>query len=55
MTENKYCKNCTNAKPKPDKIVALWYCGKHRRFITEHAMAFAKRKDCKDYTERSKN
>ena len=54
MTENKYCKNCINAKPKPDKTVALWYCGKHRRFITKHAIASVKGKDCKEYTERVK-
>ena len=50
----KYCKDCVNAKKKLEHD-ALWFCGKHRRFITEHSCVSALvDKDCKDYQEVTK-
>lgn len=46
----KFCKDCTNAKHRTNET--LMYCGKHRRFITEHTMAYANildQKECGDY------
>ena len=53
--ETKFCKDCINAKPKhPDWETAIWYCGKHRLYITEHTCySFIYDKDCKDYGRRS--
>lgn len=48
-----YCKNCIRAKRKAGKIL-MWYCGKHRLYITEHTTADIYRKDskpCPDYQE----
>lgn len=57
MTEERqYCKDCINAKPKPDRITALWYCGKHRQFITQYTCVSALLdRDCKDYVRRTTN
>lgn len=47
-----YCKDCIKAKPKTDRT-ALWFCGKHRRFITEHSLATLNYEtQCKDYEKR---
>lgn len=40
------CCQCENAKPKESftdkegKVHQLWYCGKHRQFITELTLCF---------------
>lgn len=54
MTGLKYCRDCIHAKPRTDYLkVRMWYCPKHRRFITEHScVSVLTDKDCKDYQER---
>ncbi len=45
--ELKYCARCKNAKlkesfcDKDGKKYELWFCGKHRTFITENTLAKA--------------
>ncbi len=54
ITENlKYCKNCIYAKPKENREPPLWYCGKHRLYITSKTCySYYKEKECEHYTER---
>ena len=52
--ELKFCKDCARAKHKEGFSRDLWYCGKHRQFITEFTTTemylFRKnRKPCPDY------
>lgn len=50
MIDLKYCKDCKNAKPQQDQD-GIQFCGKHRRFVTEHTLAKDLYKKCKDYEE----
>ena len=54
MSELKYCNDCKNAKEDLRRWeTKMWYCGKHRRYITEHTCASTlKGKDCKDFERR---
>ncbi len=55
MEKAQYCRNCQNAKPKAEHKMQIWFCGKHRLFITEHTCYnHIHDKDCKDYVERGK-
>ncbi len=49
-----YCKNCINAKPRTDfTSTRVWFCGKHRKFITEHTLTgYSITEECKDYLPR---
>lgn len=52
----KYCKICKNAKEKIghslDQEKVFWFCGKHRKWITQHTLNVnAKGEQCKDYEE----
>lgn len=50
-----YCKNCINARPKPNfKTIEVWYCGRHRRYITPYTLVFSVGGLCKHYEERKK-
>lgn len=49
---DKYCKDCKKAKSKQGNN-NLWYCGKHRRYVTDHSLATTDyEKECKDYEKR---
>ena len=55
MDELKHCKECIKAKAKTGFKNDIWYCGKHRRYITEHTTSDMYRKDgkqCPDYERR---
>lgn len=55
MNEILYCRDCILAKYEPSRNMDLWFCGKHRRVITEHTIAPAIDKGvCKDYFKRKK-
>ena len=40
-----YCKDCKKAKSKGQ----IWFCEKHRQFITVFTIAYLKDKQCPDY------
>ncbi len=53
--ELKFCKECVRAKYRTDFNHDMWYCGKHRQFITEFTTTEMYRKDrkpCPDYERR---
>lgn len=55
MSESLYCRECIRAKYEPSKNMDLWFCGKHKRVITEHTMVPVNKESiCKDYYKRRK-
>ena len=46
-----FCKDCEHAKPRPDFSRPFWYCGRHRKFITEYTVinSYSDDRECKDY------
>lgn len=53
MDEVRKCSECNHAKPKPDEMVPLWFCGKHRKYITKHTtVSITGKRRCKEYEER---
>lgn len=55
MSELKFCKDCARAKRRTDFGRDMWYCGKHRQYITEFTTIEMHRKDdkpCLDYERR---
>ena len=48
-----YCKDCINAKPKPQfKAIEVWYCGRHKRYITPYTFVFSANGNCPHYEEK---
>lgn len=57
MSDLKYCKDCIHAKRKDDREPPLWFCGKHRLYVTKSTcFSFYSTggKDCTYYEERGK-
>lgn len=55
MDEVRKCSECNHAKPKPDEMVPLWFCGKHRKYITKHTtVSITGKRRCKEYEERKR-